>query len=85
MGLMSSKRQHTKYLLVSSSLFVLFVKNKYIVSLPIQIRKGGTKDGNITAARKHDHGETSGLASVAFINGVTRFLVCFLLIADCLC
>lgn len=43
----------------------------------IQIRKGGTKESNITAERKHDHGETSGFASVAYINGVTQFLVCF--------
>lgn len=43
----------------------------------IQIRKGGTKGSNITAERKHDHGETSGFASVAYINGLTQFLVCF--------
>lgn len=37
----------------------------------VQIREGGTKGSNITAERKHDHRETSGFASAAFINAAT--------------
>lgn len=42
----------------------------------IQIRKRETKESNITGEHKHDHGETSGFASVTYINGLTQFLVC---------
>lgn len=74
MGLVSSKRQDMKITtLVSSLLFVLFVKKGKKAFVLIQIREGGTKESSITAECKHDGVETSGFASVAFINGVTVF------------
>lgn len=39
----------------------------------IQIGKRGTHESNITAQSKHDHGETSGFASVTSINGEMQF------------
>lgn len=61
-------------MLVSSLLFVLFVKKGKKVLHP-QISEGGTKESRITAECKHDGAETSGFASVASIVGVTQVLL----------
>lgn len=61
--------------LVSSPLFVLFAKRKKKTKrfILIQIRVGGAEESSVTAECKHDGVETSGCASVAFINGATQF------------
>lgn len=82
---MPRKRQEMKIpLLLSSPLFVLFAKKmgkktpKTKRFILIQIRNGGTEESSVTAECKHDGVETSGYASVAFINGATPFLACWL-------
>lgn len=81
--LVPRKRQEMKIpLLVSSPLFVLFAKKKGKKNpkrfILIQIRNGGAEESSVTAECKHDGVETSGCASVAFINGATPFLACWL-------
>lgn len=77
------KRQDTKIpSLVSASLFVLFAKKKKKKKktkrfVLIQIREGGAGKSGVTAECKHGGVETSGCASVAFINGATQFWACW--------
>lgn len=76
---MPRKRQDTKTpSLVSTPLFVLFAKKKKKKKpkrfILIQIREGGAEKSGVTAECKHGGVETSGCASVVFINDATQFL-----------
>lgn len=72
MGLVSSKGRDMK---LTALVFIpaLSIICKEWGGGALQIREGGTKESSVTAECKHDGVETSGFASVGFINGVTPF------------